>query len=138
MKTARKKKIDAYVVSLDETNNYILNPRESEYIQSIRGVYFYDYNEQTCCCEFAPSYWLYHLYDEVVFNEEGEKLSEEEKSVIYDIYENNGGDDIYVHCHTIDKMKKHHYGSTGVKYSESDYDEQIEGLREHFCGNHVM
>ena len=123
---------------MDETNNYNLDPRESGYIQSIRGAYLYDRNEQTCCCEITPSYDLLHLYDEVVFNEEGEKLSEEEKSVIYDIYENCSGDDIYVHCHTIDKMKKqYHYGSTGVKYSESDYDEQIEGLREHFCANHV-
>ena len=135
---ARKKKIDAYVVSLDETNNYNLDPRESGYIQSIKGVYLYDWNEQTYCCEFAPSYWMYYLYNEVVFNEKGEKLSDEEKSAIYDIYENCNSNDIYVHCHTIDKIKKqHHYGSTGVKYSDSGYDIQIEGLLEHFRANHV-
>jgi hypothetical protein len=137
MKTARKKKIDAYVVSLDETNNYNLDPRESGYIQSIMGVYLFDGNERTCCCEFTSSYDLLHLYDEVIFNEEGNKLSEEEKSVIYDIYENCGGEDKYVHCHAIDGMKKHHHGSTGIKYSETNYDEQIEELREHFCSNHV-
>jgi hypothetical protein len=93
----------------------------------------------------TPSYWLIHLYDEVVLSPTADKLDESEKDAIYEEYENCGGDDIYVHCHTIDAIIEankpnivHHYGGTNVSYNESDYDEQLEGLQEHFSCNHCL
>jgi hypothetical protein len=31
-----------------------------------------------------------------------------------------------------------HYGRTNVSYDESDYEEQMKGLREHFPCNHYL
>lgn len=142
MPDTEKLPIDAYVVAFDETGNYRIAEKHRPFIQSIRGVYLFNRNEETYCCELTPSYFLIHLYDEVIF--EGE-VSEELRDEISQKYEHCGGDDIYVHCRTIDSLMPghrpgwiHHYGNTEVSYDDSDYNEQMEGLREHFCGNHVL
>jgi hypothetical protein len=134
--------IDAHVISLDETDHYQIDPEDAPFIAQIRGAYFYDSNVVTHCCELTGSYYLMHIGDSVILTPAGEELTDEQKDDIYQKYEFNGGDDIYVHCHTIDRLaanagrfEYHHYGETGVSYEDSDYDEQIEGLREHFCGN---
>jgi hypothetical protein len=139
------KPIDAHVIALDETNHYFIDPKDKPFIKQIRGVYLYDANQHTYCCEFTPSYWLMHLYDQVILSKEGEALDEFAKDEIYQKYEFNGGEDIYVHCHTIDALvekagrwEHHHYGSTGAKYKDSNYDEQIDGLREHLCCDCVI
>lgn len=134
--------IDAYVVAFDETRNYRIAEKHRPLIQSIRGVYLFNKNEVTHCCELTPSYLLIHLYDEVVLAGE---VSDELREKISEEYEHCGGDDIYVHCHTIEVDRGghrpgwvHHYGNPEVSYEDSDYNEQMEGLREHFCGNHVL
>jgi hypothetical protein len=134
--------IDAYVVAFDETGNYRIQDKHRPLIESIQGVYLFNKNEVTHCCELTPSYFLIHLYDVVVL---GVEVSDELMEELSEEYEQCGGEDIYVHCHTIDAKIKaaqpgwvHHYGATEVSYDESDYNEQMEGLREHFCGNHVL
>ena len=144
----RRRQIDAFVVSFNETEHYFIAEKDRPFIAEIRGIYFFNRNERTHVCEMTPSYWLMHLSDEVHFTEAGEALSEEEKDRIYQEYEYEGGDDIYVHCHTLDKLialrgkkrrgKVYHYGKTGVKYSDSSYDEQIDGIREYLQGNSVL
>ena len=144
--TPSKLPIDAYVITFSEIDHYFLTEKDRPHIQNIRGVYLFDHNERTFCCEMTPSYWLIHLYDEVILTPEAdEALDEFEKDDIYQEYENCGGDDIYVHCHTIDAIIEadkpntvHHYGGTNVSYDDSDYDEQLEGLQEHFCCNHYL
>lgn len=148
-KTIRRRQIDAWVVSLNETEHYFIAEKHKPFIAEIRGVYMFDRNERTCLCELTPSYWLQHVSDTVILTPEAdEKLTDEEKSAIYEAYENEGSDDIYVHCHTIDakigvhwrkrRFKVYHYGKTGVKYSDSSYDEQIEGIMEYLRGNAVL
>jgi hypothetical protein len=138
--------IDAYVIAFSEMDHYFIKEEDRPNIQDIRGVYLFDRNERTFCCEMTPSYWLIHLYDEVVLTPEADDaLGECEKDAIYQEYEYCGGDNIYVHCHTIEarieankRNTVHHYGGTEVSYDESDYDEQLEGLQEHFCCNHCL
>ena len=138
--------IDAYVVAFSQIWDYAIKEEDQPHIQDIRGVYLFDRNQRTFCCEMTPSYWLIHLYDEVILTPEAdEALNESEKDAIYQEYEYCGGDDIYVHCHTIDGMISHskpnavhHYGGTNVSFNDSDYDEQMEGLREHFSCNHCL
>ena len=96
-----------------------------------------------------PSYFLIHLYDEVRLTQEGDELSDAAKDELYETYENCGGDDIYVHCHTIDKLikarkkdrkgKVSHYGRpSGPQYRGETYDEKMERLRDYLQGNHQL
>ena len=134
----RQKQIDAFLVSFDETEYYKIYPEHEGKIAKVYGVYLFDRNEITHCCEMTPSYFLTHLYDTVCLTPEADDtLTDEEKSRIYEEYENEGGEDIYVHCHTIDNMirsrqkdRVYHYGKTGVKLSDSSYKDQWEGIRE--------
>ena len=138
--------IDAYVVAFSEKHHYQIKEEDQPHIEDIRGVYLLNRNERTFCCELTPSYWLIHLYDEVILTEDAEEtLDDYERDRLFQEYEHCGGGDIYVHCHTIDALLAankpftvHHHGRTGVRYSQANYDEQIEWLAEHFCGNHVL
>lgn len=137
-----EKPIDAYVVALDETDHYDIDPADRQFIRQIRGVYVFDRNERTHCCEWTPSYWLIHLYDEVLLTEAGEALDDHAADDLYQKYEYCGGDDIYVHCHSIDAIIRrnepftvYHYGDTEVDQEDVDHDGQMDALREHFCGN---
>ncbi len=141
-KIIRRPRIDAMLVIRDETDLYTLPDDEAPYIKAIKCVYLYDKNYKTHLCEMTPSYYLIWLYTEVYFTEKGEELDEFEKNEYYEKYEHGGADeDKYFHCHDIDGMAtkfKYKIGKTGVKYKDSTYDQQIEGLREHYCGNHHL
>ena len=140
--------IDARLVALDRTRDFMIDDADRPHIKQIRSVYLYDKNERTHCCELTPSYWLEHLYDEVVLTPEADAaLSENEREALYCKYEYIPDDDggCYIHCHVIDgiesragKFEYHVYGETGVSYDDCDHDEQMEALWEHFCGNHVL
>jgi len=134
--------IDAHVIALDETDHYNIAPADQPHIAKIRGVYLFDINQQTCCCEMTPSYYLIHLYDQVILTDDGKSLNESAKDEIDQRYASEGGNNIYVHCHTIDALiettEHYHYGATGVDYDKSDYDEQMEGLQEYFYCNSVL
>ena len=145
MTTTERLPIDGHVVALNETNHYKIKPEHQPHIQAIRGVYLYDANSHTHCCELTPSYYLIYLYDEVILTPEAdESLSDEAKEAIYEEYEYCDGEDIYVHVHNLDTYvaahpeRHHHHGGTEISYDDSDYDDQIEGLREYFNGNHVL
>ena len=143
---SRRPPLDAYVVAFSEVDHYQIKEKDRPHIHDIRGVYLFDRHERTFCCEMTPSYWLVHLYDEVVLTPEAdETLDDSEKDAIYQEYEYCGGDASYVHCHTIDAMIEankpytvRHYGRTNVSYDESDHENQMEGLREHFSCNHYL
>jgi hypothetical protein len=137
--------IDAYAVALVETRNYFLDPADAPFIQDIRGMYLFDRNERVHCCEMTPSFYLVHLYDQVVCHP---GTSEDRAQKIYEKYENHGGDDKYVHCHEIEALIDHgdtatacHLGRpeyrTGrpVPYEEMDHDEQMDSMREAYSSN---
>lgn len=148
--------IDARVVALDETRYYSIDEQDKPYIKEIRAMYMYDKNEVTHCCELTPSYWLVHLYNQVITTDDGGELPEEHKGRLYEKYEHEPSDDIYVHCRVVDSIENraveagketprlygrllsgdyYVHGDTGVSYEETPYDDQMEALREHFCGN---
>ena len=142
MQTAKRLRINAWVIGFDETRNYNIKPEHAPHIQAIYGYYLFDRNEVTHCCELTPSYYLIHLYDVVILTPEAQdSLDEEMKDQIFQEY--CGGDNIYVHCRSVDAIlrkrgkpkRTYHYGETGVKFTDTDYDEQMESLREHLCGN---
>lgn len=138
--------IDAYVVAFDETDHYQIDDEDRPYIERIVGVYLFDRNQRTHCCELTPSYWLIHLYDEVRLTPLGMDCDDEYRlDEIYQKYEYNGGDDIYVHCHSVERIiakadakpfTVYHYGDTEVDEDDVDYDDQMEALREELSCNH--
>lgn len=138
--------IDARIIALDETEYYHLEPEEARYIRAIKGVYLYDANRHTHCCELTPSYYLIFLYNSVNLTDEGLALNDEARGELYDKFEVEcGGDDCYMHVHTVDQLAEkagkgeyHVYGDPEVSYDDSDYDEQIEGLVEYCQSNWLV
>jgi RimJ/RimL family protein N-acetyltransferase len=142
--------IDAHVSALDETGHWNIDAEHAPYIKAIRGVYLFDRNERTHCCEITPSHYLIHLYDQVIFTDAGEELDDYAKDDIYQTYEYTGqSEDIYVHCRTVDRMiakatkpglnfDHYHDGTVNAPYADTKHAEQMEALREHFCGNHYI
>lgn len=134
--------IDAYAVALDEMDHYQIAPADQRYIEQIRGVYLFDHNQQTHCCELTPSYYLIHLYDQVILTEEGAELDDLIQDRLFQEYEHCGGEDCYVHCSAIEKIIKcndsrtiYHYGDTEISQQDVGYDEQMESIREKLCEN---
>lgn len=138
--------IDAYVVRFDKTHNFLIADEDQPYISKIHSIYFFDRSVAVHCCEITPSYELMHLYDEIEFSDDEIHNDSELVDRLDQKYAHEGGDDVcYIHCHSIDAMIEknapwtvHHYGDTQVSYDKSTRDEQIEGLREYFNGNHVL
>lgn len=138
--------IDAYAVALHETINYYIKPEHRPHVRAIRGVYLFDRNSRTHCCELTPSYYLIHLYDQVI---PADDTSEEQRQQLYDAYENQGGEDCYVHCSRIERLIKAndkanvcHLGKPVYRTGEpipadelADRDAIMEDLRESYCGN---
>jgi len=134
--------MDIHVVALVETSHYHIDSADVPYIAQIRGVYLFDKEQRTHCCELTPSYYLIHLYDQVILSEAGDALDDDQKDRLYQAYEYNGGENNYVHCHEIDAIveradqgEHYVYGDSEVKEDDVEYDDQIEAVREHLCGN---
>jgi hypothetical protein len=145
MKSNREIPIDARLIAIDETSHYAIEEQDKPFIRQIRAVYLYDRNEVTHLCEFTPSYFLIHLYDEVVLTDAGAALDDFKQDEIFQRYENEPSDNIYMHCHDVDQMARSgrrftHYkhGRTGVRLTDVPREEQMESLREHFCCNHRL
>ena len=139
--TKLRSPIDARVIAINETEYYEFPAEHAPYIQAIRGIYLYDANQHTHCCELTPSYYLIFLYHSVLLTEAGKALDDEARRVLLEEYEVcNNGEDRYVHCSTVERLAKAtgdylEYGATEVSYDDETYDEQIEGLIEYFGGN---
>ena len=131
--------IDAYCVALVETGNYIIDESDRPHIREIRGVYLFDRNVHVHCCELTPSYYLIHLYDQVI---PADDAPDDVLERLDETYGHCGGEDCYVHVHEIENIIKaarpwtvHQYGDPGVSFDDVERDKQMESLREHFNGN---
>jgi len=142
--TKEKVGIDAHVLALNETHHYFIDPADIPFIARIDGIYLFDRNRHTHCCEWTPSYWLIHLYDRLLLTEAGEALDDGTREELYEKYENCGGEDssCYVHCHTVEQLIEeakpfdhYHYGSPEVDLNDVEYDDQMEAIRESCCCN---
>ena len=120
--------IDAYAVALDETQYYNIDPADAKYIERIDGVYVFDRNHRTACCELTLSYFLRHLYTSIVFSDGVDDATRDRLEMDYAHCE---GDDFYVHCCDIDRIIKaagrdrdhvYHYGDV----APSDRGQDIE------------
>lgn len=142
-KTEIRSPIDAHVIAIDETEHYTFPAEDAPYIDRILAVYLYDANERTHLCELTPSHFLRYLHHVVHLTEAGENLSDERREELYTDYEvENFNEDVYMYCATLKRLAAagtpenyDHYGATEVSYEDSEYDDQIEGLIEHFNGN---
>ena len=143
-------KIDARVIALNRTHNYVIAEKHQAHIASIEEVYFYDKNQRTHCCEFTPSYYLIHLYTKVIFTSAGNELNDHEQDEIFQAYEHEEMDNCYVHCHEIDVLEAtvfdrptyYIYGDPEFGNVEGEFESQeayhdsvMEALREHFQAN---
>lgn len=137
--TQTRVSVDAYFIALNETPHYAIDDDDRPHIVAIRGVYVLDRNERVHCCEMTPSYYLIHCYDIVEVTPD---TSDEMRDLLHEKYGLNGGDNLYVHCRSIDsfitkgdRTVVYHYGDPEVSDDDVEHDDQMEALREHFCGN---
>jgi len=148
MSTATDRKvIDAYAVALDRTGDYNIESEDRHYIARILEGYVFDRNQQTHCCELAPSYWLLSLFASVELTDAGLALDDDARGKLYDRYEGENADDCYIHCSEIERIIEKaqpsyvcHYGDT-VRQEEVDdldarHDAELENIREHLSCNH--
>jgi len=141
-----RREIDAYAVALDETDHYNIDQADAPFIVRIRGVYLFDRNERTYCCELTPSYFLIHLYDQIEFADEAD---EDVREALDEKYAHEPSDDIYVHCGDIERIiaagkpyTVSHYGDCAPNDWEdsiADPDErhraEMERVAEDLCAN---
>ena len=141
--------LDIRVVSLDETREYQIDEQDKPYIEKIMGIYMYDKLQHTFCCELRPSYWLVHLYDQVILSAFGNELVSDEADKIYEKYENCGGTDNYYHVSSIDHIEDEYadkplefryavYGEEIVEKNETTYYEALEAIREDLICNILL
>lgn len=148
MSTSRPIAIDARVVALNATANYMIDQDDQPFIERIDDVFLYDRNERTHCCEWTPSYYLIHLYTSIVFRID-DRLDEATEERLKQRYADLPTDNCYVHCHQIDAIEAkakpfqyHTHGDPGFAKSHAEFgneeawhDAVMEALREHFCAN---
>ena len=133
-------KADIHIVALDETIQFhISEDNNFPYIKEIRSIYMYDKEQQTYCCELQPSYYMIHLYDDVIFNEGAPQDRQDE---LQDLFMLECGDDNkYIQCRIIDNLIKQklcsHYHWEHEE-EDDDYEMMMEDLREYFCCNHQV
>jgi len=149
--------IDAWVVAIDETSNYEIDEEDRPKIIAIRGIYIFDRHTRTHCCELTPSYYLIHLYDQVLLvddtgppawldNPDAPPVDPYWQDTLYAKYEHEGNENRYYHCYSIDHLiengrENHNYaqaGAAGVDYSEMSHDDQMDSLRERYCANCIL
>ncbi len=130
----KAKKTDFRLLSIEETRNW----REdiAKACGRIYGVYFYNKNEHTYCCELAPSYSLIPLYS---YSENEIKDGMAEELINGDALCSNV---IYVHVSQVDKLKTQpapaslngiYYENGGKKYREI-----METAEEYLKCNHQI
>lgn len=134
---------DFRVIAIDESE-YITDPAILEKAGRVFGVYMYDKNEVTHCCEITPSYCLYPLYNS--WEKSGDDYYEEheaERDEIEDDLRLRDYDVTYMYCYSVDALEQklkgeqfryHILGDFGGR--EGMTDEQYNELRdraEEYC-----
>lgn len=155
MNEPRTLPINAKVIALKEdmtTWSLVddFTPEEIAMVDSIEGVFWYDQNEHTYCCEMTPSYYLRHIEYRIVWKDEArdkegfDELNERGNEFTITAA---GGDnqDKYVHIHTIDgivqkiKRKPFRFASLGLTYwKRVGFDNAMEGIEEYLRSNAVI
>lgn len=136
--------IDACFVALEPTDDYHFTEEERRHVKAVYDIFLYNRNEHTYCCELTPSYWLYYVDTQILFQD---GAPDSARAAITGKYTLGPGDSCYVHVRAIDAiaansgsnksgMRRHLvHGATGIPYADLSYDEQIEDLIEQARGN---
>jgi hypothetical protein len=135
---------DWYAVVFNETA-YCNLQESSPFIEKMISVYIYNANSVTHLCEITPSYFLAHVYDDVVFKDEAfagmpEAEAEEKREEICDKLLHGPGSgvdqDTYMHVSAVDAIpadRKNHYGTP--RKTEADEGDGEDEVREYYQGN---
>jgi len=150
---------DCYVVAIDIDPDYVtIEPADAGIVKGIRSVYVFDRNRHIHCAELAASYELHHLYDTMVFHDLTVEIDDDRLQELAERYEyNNGTEDTeYHHVSSFDRYiannphRVQRIGGYAVKYDgpdgsdegedapETDYEEVLEYVCDHYRGNHVF
>ena len=148
--------IDARLISIDETSMLRDYADLPAFVTGVETVYLYDANLHTHLCEFLPSYDLTAIYRNFIYTDEfNAEVKQGEET------ENYGGaytereafesgmavseeDNMYMHVSDVEALVKqfparyYAHGDTGVSYEETEYENQIDALREHYQGNCLL
>jgi hypothetical protein len=115
--------IKVNAVALNETSYYNIKSEDKPYIEKICGVYAYNSEEYTYCCELTPSYHLRYLYSYLVASREIDRYLYD---ALHDKYCFEGGDDMYLHCRSV---------KTNSTVKECGEYEDMDAACEHLQGN---
>jgi hypothetical protein len=120
-----RREIDAHAVEFNETEHYNIDEKDAPHIKSIQGVYVFDCNEVTHCCELTGSYYLIHLYTSICFND---GVTDEIIDRLLDKYTHNpDNQDMYVHTAALNRQIEdettHHYGDCEAHDLEDDIED---------------
>jgi hypothetical protein len=141
---------DCYVVAIDLN----IDAADKGIVKGIRQVFVMDRNRHVHACELTPSYELHHLYDTMVFHDNVDYPDDERIQELAEKYETNYDTDVeYHHVSTFDRYiannpnRVQRIGGYAVKYDgsdegegidETDYEEVLEYIIDHYRGNHVF
>lgn len=119
---------DFRAVAYDETRYYQIDLEDKPLIKSIWGVYLYNKNEYTYCCELTPSYSMEPLYTYIIYQDD---LSEDQIDRLDNKYAHEGMEHVYRHVSDVN-----HYVDSNPKLSASygPADNQDEVI-EYWAGN---
>jgi hypothetical protein len=97
---------------------------------AIYRAYLFDSLRQVHACELTPSYEMFPLYTTPW-------KDDEEGNVDALIRQEETGEPIYIHCHTIDNLPAGHFYDRGEEEhpDDEDWDEIRERMDEHYQGN---
>lgn len=131
-----KVKPDWQSIYLDETRYWNLADADKPLIEKMIGVYVYDRNSVTYCCEVTPSYAMIHLYNSAWV---GVDCTDEDRKRIHSDYVDaamGSDDDVrYMHARDVDRIPDSQRKSYG-ELSDADADDRGEAeVREYWQGN---
>ncbi|HEC72599.1 MAG: hypothetical protein ACTSW7_00595 [Candidatus Thorarchaeota archaeon] len=107
-------------VKIDETRHWNEKFREKFGITEMVGVYVFNPNEATHCCELTPSYELLFVHTQSDWDIE---LNEDEREEMYDGINDSDTDQdsIYMHCSSVDRMETVDIGEFEDEYEAIEY-----------------
>lgn len=99
-------------------------------VKGIDGVFTYNSNEVTYCCEMTPSYWLEFLEYRFIFKDD-DAAPDDTDTFFHDVTRDDQSK--YVHCHVIDdiveklKQEPFRYDHIGDPFGDVPEDEIEDG-----------
>jgi len=125
-------------VRIDETHYWSEDVQEK--VDKVWGIYIFDKNTHTHCCEITPSYCLYNAG----FAIEAPELDQDElEELEQDMYAGFCTEPVtYMHCHSVDKMPEEnfdwdfHLNEDEYNFDDDDeYQQMMDDMIQYYCGN---